>query len=451
MIERLAVIGVGLIGGSLARALRAAGAVGEVVGCGRSAENLKLAVELGVIDRFTHDPAEAVDGADTVFVAVPLGAIRGVLAALDGRLRADAVVTDGGSVKGSVVADAAAVFGRVPAWLVPGHPIAGTERSGVEASFPELYHNRRVILTPLPETDPEALARVTRMWETAGARVSCMDVAHHDEILAATSHLPHMLAFGLVDALSRMRENDEIFRYAAGGFRDFTRIASSSPVMWRDICMANREALGAMLGRFSVEMGELADSIRQGDGEHLLAIFERAKTARDRFVDGLGVVPAPPPGAGRPHVEDDEVIRVCRSDAGNSLSAWSPHGFELDGARWPSAEHYYQGMKFEEPAMREAVRTSPLPRDAQRWARDHRRHVRRDWNGLRRDVMARGVYLKCIAHPDAAAALLATGERPIIETNQDDGFWGWGKEGRGENTFGRVLMEVRERLREGGD
>jgi prephenate dehydrogenase len=287
MIERLAVIGVGLIGGSLARALRAAGEVGEVVGCGRSTANLELAAKLGVIDRFSHDPGEAVAEADMVFIAVPLGAMQATFAAIKGRLRDDAVVTDGGSVKGSVVADAAAAFGFVPQRLVPGHPIAGTERSGVESSFPGLYHNRRVILTPLVDTEPDALDRVVRMWRTCGAQVTSMDVAHHDEVLAATSHLPHMLAYGLVDALARMRENDEIFRYAAGGFRDFTRIASSNPVMWRDICIANREALGGMLKSFSDEMADLADTIGRGDGEHLLEIFERAKAARDRYVDGI--------------------------------------------------------------------------------------------------------------------------------------------------------------------
>ena len=285
MIERLAIIGVGLIGGSLARALRAAGAVGEIVGCGRSLGNLERALELGVVDRITQNPAEAVREADMVFLAVPLGAMRGALAAMRDSLRPEAIVTDGGSVKCSVVEDARAVFGRVPPRLVPGHPIAGTEHSGVEASFAELYRERRVILTPLAETDPEAVARVTAMWQACGAEVTAMSVAHHDEVLAATSHLPHMLAFGLVDSLARMRENDEIFRYAAGGFRDFTRIASSNPVMWRDICLANREALSAMLARFGVEMTDLAESIRRSDGEHLLEIFARAKAARDRYVD----------------------------------------------------------------------------------------------------------------------------------------------------------------------
>jgi prephenate dehydrogenase len=287
LIERLAIIGVGLIGGSLARALRAADAVGEVIGCGRSRENLERAVELGVIDGYAHDAGDAVSGADMVFVAVPLGAMAGVFEQIRGRLPDGAVVTDGGSVKGSVVADARRVLGAVPRWLVPGHPIAGTERSGVASSFPELYRNRRVILTPVDETDPSAVARVRAMWERVGSQVTEMSVEHHDEVLAATSHLPHMLAFGLVDALARMRSNDEIFRYAAGGFRDFTRIASSSPEMWRDICLANADALSAMLARFGDEMTELSQTIRGADGDALLRIFERARAARDRYVDGV--------------------------------------------------------------------------------------------------------------------------------------------------------------------
>lgn len=287
LIHRLAIIGLGLIGGSLARALRAAGEVGEVVGCGRSRSNLERGVELGVIDRYTHAPEEAVRGADMVFVAVPLGAISDVFAAIKDSMASDAVVTDGGSVKGSVVADAVKVFGDMPGNLVPGHPIAGTEKSGVEASFADLYRNRRVILTPVATTDPVALDRVERMWRICGAEVTCMDVAHHDEVLAATSHLPHMLAFSLVDTLARMEEKVEIFRYAAGGFRDFTRIASSNPVMWRDICVANREALSGMLKRFANELHDLADALEDKEGEALLEIFQRAKAARDRYVDGV--------------------------------------------------------------------------------------------------------------------------------------------------------------------
>lgn len=284
---RLAVIGVGLIGGSLARALRAAGAVTSIVGCGRGKANLDLAVELGVIDSYTHDVAEAVDGADIVFVATPLGAMRAVFAALAPVLKDDALVTDGGSAKGSVVADCRSVAPEVLARFVPGHPIAGTEHNGVAAAFAELYNNRRVILTPLPENAAAGVARISAMWAACGADVTEMSVEHHDEVLAATSHLPHMLAFGLVDMLAGLKENDEIFRYAAGGFRDFTRIASSNPVMWRDICLANRAALRPMLLAFADEMADLAESIDAADGDRLLAIFERAKAARDGFVDGV--------------------------------------------------------------------------------------------------------------------------------------------------------------------
>ncbi len=286
-IGRLAVIGVGLIGGSLARALRKAGRVDEIVGCGRGKANLDEAVKLGVIDRYSHDVSEAVRDADVVFLAVPLGAMRGAFDAMRATLPGHALVTDGGSAKGSVVTDCREAAPELLQRFVPGHPIAGTENNGVAASFAELYRNRRVILTPLPENDPAAVARVRGLWETCGAEVTEMSVEHHDEVLAATSHLPHMLAFGLVDMLARMKENDEIFRYAAGGFRDFTRIASSNPVMWRDICIANREALSPMLAAFAEEMTALADSIADADSDELLSIFERAKAARDRFVDGF--------------------------------------------------------------------------------------------------------------------------------------------------------------------
>lgn len=285
IIRRLAVIGVGLIGGSLARALGAAGEVEEVIGCGRGRENLEKAVSLGVIDSYTHDIGEAVEGADMVFLAVPLGAMEQTFREMVGKLQTDAVITDGGSAKASVIEDCRSAFGELPPGFVPGHPIAGTENSGVEASFPELYKDRRVILTPTESTSGEALAKVQSMWRICGANVTTMTVEHHDEVLAATSHLPHMLAFSLVDSLARMKENDEIFRYAAGGFRDFTRIASSNPVMWRDICVANRKALGEMMNRYIGEMSELAELIRDGDGDQLLKIFSRAKVARDRYVD----------------------------------------------------------------------------------------------------------------------------------------------------------------------
>jgi len=285
MIKRLCVIGVGLIGGSLARALRTAGQVREIVGAGRNAENLQQAVDLGVIDRFETDFARAVEGADMVLVAVPLGAMEGVFAAITDNLAGDAVVTDAGSAKGSVIESAQRVFGTPLKFFVPGHPIAGTERSGVAASFAELYQGRRVILTPLPETDARATARVRDMWEAAGAHVAEMDPHHHDEVLAATSHLPHVLAFTLVESLARLQDKKEIFEYAAGGFRDFTRIASSDPVMWRDICLSNNVAIQAMIERFIGDLQALDRAVEARDGERLLEIFSDAKAARNRFVE----------------------------------------------------------------------------------------------------------------------------------------------------------------------
>ena len=284
MIDRLCIVGTGLIGGSLARDLKRLGEVGEVVGSSRRAANLQRAVELGVIDRFEVDPARAVAGADMVVVAVPLGAVRAVLERICDAVRADAIVTDAGSTKGSVVAAARAVLGpRLPRF-VPAHPIAGTERSGVEASVEGLFEHRRVILTPIAETDPEALRRVSRMWTTVGSEVIEMDVTRHDQVLAATSHLPHMLAYTLVDVLGGMKERTELFRYAAGGLRDFTRIASSDPQMWQDICLANRDAMVAALDRFASGLDRLTDAVRHGDGEFVRSVFTRAKSIRDEYV-----------------------------------------------------------------------------------------------------------------------------------------------------------------------
>ena len=286
MIRRLCIIGVGLIGGSLARALRQKGYCREVVGSSRRREHLQEAMDLGVIDRFDTDPARAVAGADMILMAVPLGAMEAVLRQIRGQLAADAIVTDVGSAKGSVVAAATTAFGEIPGRFVPGHPIAGTEKSGVAASFASLFEGRQVILTPLPETDPDATERVRQMWLTAGAAVQTMDVAHHDRVLAATSHLPHLLAYAVVDSLARLGDHDEIFRFAAGGFRDFSRIAGSDPVMWRDICLANRDAILDIVDGFSEDIARLVTAIRAGDGDTLLEVFTRAKTARDRYADG---------------------------------------------------------------------------------------------------------------------------------------------------------------------
>ena len=283
MIDRLCIVGTGLIGGSLARDLKRLGEVGEVVGSSRQAANLRRAVDLGVIDRFDVDVARAVAGADMIVVAIPLGAVTAVLERICDAVRDDAVVTDVGSAKRHVVEAARAALGpRLPRF-VPAHPIAGTEHSGVDASVERLFERRRVIVTPIAETDGGALERVSEMWRTVGSEVIEMDVAHHDEVLADTSHLPHMLAYTLMDVLGRRKERTEIFRFSAGGLRDFTRIASSDPQMWHDICLANRDEMVAAIERFSAELDQLVDAIRGGDGEFVRSVFARAKSIRDRY------------------------------------------------------------------------------------------------------------------------------------------------------------------------
>lgn len=283
MIQRLTIIGVGLIGGSFALALKSAGAVQNVVGSGRNIENLKKAVQLGVVDRYYTDPLSAVRGAELVMLAVPMGAMGPLMAQIRDALEPQAILTDAGSVKGSFVRDAREALTDLRR-VVPGHPIAGTEHSGVEAAFANLYHGRRVILTPTDETDPDAVERVRKLWEATGAVVELLDVARHDRVLAATSHLPHLLAFGLVDALAKRESREDIFRFAAGGFRDFTRIASSNPEMWRDICLANKEALLEVMADYQQNIEVLMGLVRDGKGEGLAAVFERAKKARDQFV-----------------------------------------------------------------------------------------------------------------------------------------------------------------------
>ena len=285
MIRQLTIIGLGLIGGSLALALKQAGAVQRVTAYARRQATLDEALELGVIDAGSTDMAEALAGAEVVVLATPVGVMEGVLRQMAPHLAPDMVLTDVGSTKGSVVEAARRALGNLPGGFVPGHPIAGTEKNGVAAAFAELYQNRRIILTPVKESAPEAVAKVRSMWETCGAEVIEMGVAHHDEVLAATSHLPHMLAYALVDTLARMDESEEIFEFAAGGFRDFTRIASSNPTMWHDICLANREALLAVLRRFSEDLAQLTAAIEQGDSDYLLQTFTRAKGARDRFAE----------------------------------------------------------------------------------------------------------------------------------------------------------------------
>lgn len=285
MIDTLCIIGVGLIGGSLARALREAGLVRRVVGCGRDAGNLSRAIELGVIDEAFHDPAQAVLGADMVVVAVTLGATGEILKRIAPALKPDAIVTDVGSAKACVVEAARQTLAPTAlSRFVPGHPIAGAEKSGVEASRAALYQRHRVILTPLPEQSAAALASVVAMWEATGAEVLCMDAVLHDQVLAATSHLPHVLAYAMVNCLLDLDTPVNVMDYAAGGFRDFTRIASSNPPMWRDIALNNAPALLAMIGQFETSLGQLRQALEARDAVALEQAFSRAKTARDDYL-----------------------------------------------------------------------------------------------------------------------------------------------------------------------
>ena len=283
VIGRLVVVGLGLIGGSFAKGVRHSGLCREVVGVDLNARSRELAVELGVVDRCEEDLVAACQGADVIQLAVPILAMERMLALLAPMDLGNAVLTDVGSAKGNVVRAARQAFGHMPARFVPGHPIAGSEQSGVEAANAELFRRHKVILTPTDETDPAALSLVNRLWTALGADVEHMQVERHDEVLAATSHLPHLLAFGLVDSLAKRNENLEIFRYAAGGFRDFTRIAGSDPVMWHDIFLANREAVLRTLDTFRSDLDALRDAVDAGDGHQMLGVFTRARVAREHF------------------------------------------------------------------------------------------------------------------------------------------------------------------------
>ena len=288
LFDRVAIIGLGLIGGSLARALRRASLCGSITGYGRRETALQQAVEHGVIDHYSLDVSEAVDGADAVVLATPLSTTENLMRAMNEGLKPDCIVTDVGSAKGVVVAAARnALADRLP-FFVPAHPIAGTEQSGVEASFAELFEDHVVIITPLAETDRDAREKIAVMWRGTGARVIELDVEHHDEVLAATSHLPHVLVYTLIDCLARMQDKQEIFDYAAGGFADFTRVASSSPEMWRDICLANSTSLLAVLDRFEQHLDRARQAIASGEGEKLTEIFSRARQARDEFARSRG-------------------------------------------------------------------------------------------------------------------------------------------------------------------
>jgi cyclohexadieny/prephenate dehydrogenase len=279
--ERVALIGIGLINGSLALNLRRAGLAGEIVACARRAATLDRARALGLADRTTTRPAEAVAGADLVVIGTPPAAAGEVAEAMAPGLAGRAIVTDVGSIKTQILQE---VLPHLPApqRFVAGHPVAGTEHSGPDAAFEALFRGRHCILTPLEDTDPEAVAAVTAMWHAAGMRVETMTPEHHDRVLAITSHLPHLIAYCIVGTVADLEDHlqTEVLRYAAGGFTDFTRIAGSDPVMWRDVFLNNREAVLEMLGRFSEDLAALQRSIRWGEGDKLEELFTRTRTIR---------------------------------------------------------------------------------------------------------------------------------------------------------------------------
>jgi prephenate dehydrogenase len=288
-LAKLVVVGVGLIGGSFALALKRANAVASVVGVGRGGANLETARQLGIADRVrTLDQPwtdELVD-ADLVLIATPVGQMPALFAAMAPALGEATVVTDAGSTKQDVVAAARAHLGIALPRFVPGHPIAGTEHSGAAAASDALFEGKWAVLTPISETAPDAQARVASAWAACGAIVQTLDAARHDEVFAAVSHLPHALAFALVAQLAGRADAAEHFRFAAGGFRDFTRLASSDPEMWRDICLANASALRKELSAYSAELGRFDALLAAEDGAGLAALFERARTARNAWLAG---------------------------------------------------------------------------------------------------------------------------------------------------------------------
>ena len=284
--QRVALIGLGLIGSSLARAIKRHGLAGEIVGHARSKETREVALGLGFIDRAAVTAAAAVKGADLVVIAVPVGVTGAIAQEIAPALGAGAIVTDVGSVKGAVVD---AVGPHIPEGVhfVPAHPVAGTEKSGPDAGFAELFEGRWCIITPPPGTDAEAVTRVCSLWRAVGSEVDTMDPHHHDMVLAITSHLPHLIAYTIVGTATDLEDHlqREVIKFAAGGFRDFTRIAASDPVMWRDVFLANKDAVLEMLGRFDADLTALQRAIRYGDGAALEEIFKRTRAIRRSIVE----------------------------------------------------------------------------------------------------------------------------------------------------------------------
>jgi cyclohexadieny/prephenate dehydrogenase len=299
LFNRVALIGIGLIGSSLAHAIRKHRLATTVAGYARSAATRAKAAELNLVDEVRDSAIDVVRGADLIILCSPVGTYGALAREIAPALAPGAILTDVGSVKGAVVRD---VLPHVPenVHFVPGHPIAGTEQSGPESGFAELFVNRWCILTPLPNTDPAAVDRLTRFWRACGSNVETMTADHHDLVLAITSHLPHLIAYNIVSTAADLEEvtNSEVIKYSAGGFRDFTRIAASDPIMWRDVFLNNREAVLEMLGRFSEDLSVLQRAIRWGDGDTLVNIFTRSRQIRRSIIAAGQDTAAPDFGRG---------------------------------------------------------------------------------------------------------------------------------------------------------
>lgn len=294
LFEKIALVGIGLIGSSLARAVRQNGLAGHIAISTRSADTLKRAEELGLGDSYTTDAAQAVRDADLVIVSVPVGASEAVAKQIAPALKKGAILTDVGSTKTSVIAQ---MQPHVPQGVhfIPGHPLAGTENSGPDAGFADLFQNRWCIFTPLPGTDPVALEKLSQFWRRCGANIDTMDADHHDMTLAIVSHLPHIIAYNIVGTADDLETvtKSEVIKYSASGFRDFTRLAASDPTMWRDVCLHNKDAILEMLARFSEDLASLQRAIRWGDGEKLFDLFTRTRAVRRSIIEAGQEVDAP--------------------------------------------------------------------------------------------------------------------------------------------------------------
>ena len=286
MFERVALIGLGLIGSSLAHVMRREGLAGHIAGHARSSETREEVRELGFADSVHEDPCEAARDADLVVLCVPVGACGAVAQAIAGDLKPSSILTDVGSVKASVVRD---VSQHVPdgVHFIPGHPIAGTEQSGPHAGFAELFTNRWCILTPAPDSDPAAVDTLTRFWQACGSEVETMTVEHHDMVLGITSHLPHLIAYSIVSTAADLEDvtQSEVIKFSAAGFRDFTRIAASDPVMWRDVFLTNKDAVLELLSRYSEDLSALQKAIRWGNGDQLIELFTRSREIRRGIIE----------------------------------------------------------------------------------------------------------------------------------------------------------------------